>query len=157
MVDKIDEITAKYGLKINTDMGDCDEIILTQKYGEIFSGDFTGGGYMYDDGTFQLDAVFNGVNLQIRRCMRGYFDTVYLNLGTTKNFEDYSYKTKSGVTVNISTGKDGMGNNRWIIAADLENSFVTLNIMPHDYDGNTKEYTKEDIQNLLDQIDFNKL
>ena len=157
MADKIDEITAKYDLKLHTGLADCDDKIVNEMCGEVFSGEFIGGGYMFNDGTFQLDCNYAGVEFQIRRCMRGYFDTTYLNIGNKANYEEYEYTTKSGVTVNISAGKTSLGMEKWVIAADLEKSFVTLNVMPWDLDGNEKSYTKEDIQNLLDQIDFSKL
>ena len=157
MVDKINEITAKYDLKIHKNRTDCSEKTLEDKYGDIFSGDFAGDGYMYEDGTFSLDAICNGINFQIGRCMRGYFDTTYLNVGNKANFEEYEYTTKSGVKVTISMGKDGLGYDKWIITANLENSFVTINVMPYDYDLNIKTYTKADIQDLADHIDFTKL
>ena len=157
MVDKINEITAKYNLKLHENMTDCDEKILKEKYGDIFSGDFEGGGYMYDDGTFQLDATCSGINFQIRRCMRGYFDTTYLNIGNKANYEEYEYTTKSGVKVTIAIGKNSLGMKKWIVMADLENSFVTININSFDYDLNEHDYSKEDIQALADSIDFTKL
>ena len=157
MVDKIDEITAKYDLKIHTNLTDCDEKIINEMCGEVFSGDFTGGGYMYDDGTFQLDGNCCGMELQIRRCMRGYFDTVYLNIGNRNNYEEYSYTTKSGVTVNICKGKDGFGNEKWIVTADLEKSFVSINIMPFDIDCNIKTYTLEEVEDMVDNINFANL
>ena len=157
MVDKINEITSKYNLKLHENMTDCDEKIVKEKYGDIFSGDFEGGGYMYDDGTFQLDATCSGMNFQIRRCMRGYFDTTYLNIGNKANYEEYEYTTKSGVTVTIAIGKNSLGMKKWIVTANLENSFVTININSFDYDLNEHDYSKEDIQALVDSIDFTKL
>ena len=158
MVDKINEITAKYNLKLHKNMTDCDEKVISQKYGNVFSGDFTGGGYMFEDGTFQLDALCGGINFSIRRCMRGYFDTTYINVGDKSTFEEYTYTTKCGVTVTIAKGQNTMmGVERWIVTANLEKSFVTVSIMGLDYDLNTHEYSNEEIENLLDQIDFTKL
>lgn len=157
MVDKINEITAKYDLKLHTNITDCDEKDVNEMCGEVFSDGFTGAGYMYEDGTFNLDSEFNGIYFQIGRCMRGYFDTTYLNVGNAGDYEEYEYTTKSGITVTISHGKGGMGMDKWIVTANLKDSFVSLNTIPFDYDGNLKEYTKADIEALVDSIDFTKL
>ena len=159
MVDKLNEIADKYDLELHHNIDDCDEKIANEMCNGAFADGFTGGGYKYDDGTFQMDAVCNGINFQIRRCMRGYFDTVTINVGNRKNFEDYTYTTKCGVTVTISKGKDVMHPeySAYIISADLEKSFVTMIVGPLDYDLNLNEYSNEDIENLLDQIDFSKL
>ena len=157
MADKIDEITAKYDLKIHTNMKDCDEKIVNEMCGEVFPDGFTGAGYMYEDGTFNLDSECNGMYFQFGRCMRGYFDTTYLNVGNASDYEEYEYTTKSGITVTLSYCYDKVFKNRWIVTANLEDSFVSLNIMPFDYDGNLKEYSKAEIETLVDSIDFSKL
>ena len=157
MADKIDEITAKYDLKLHTNITDCDEKIINEKCGVVFSDGITGAGYMYDDGTFNLDAEYNGIYFQAGRCMRGYFDTTYLNVGNASDYEEYEYTTKSGITVTLSYCYDKVFKNRWIVTANLEDSFVSLNILPFDYDGNLKDYSKEEIEALVDSIDFTKL
>lgn len=55
MADKVDEITAKYNLKLHTGFDDGDEKRLEEKVGDIFNDNITGGAYFYDDGTFQMD------------------------------------------------------------------------------------------------------
>jgi len=158
MADKVDEITAKYNLKLHQNWDDGDEKKLEKKVGDIFNDNITGAAYFYDDGTFQMDALYkNKLNFQIRRCMRGYFDTVTINVGTTKGFEEYTYVTKSGIPVTISTGTDARGNRRAFITANLEKSFVTVNIEPKDYDGNINEYTNKDIEDIADSFYFDKM
>ena len=157
MADKIDEITEKYNLKLHENIDDCDEKTVNDMCGEVFSDGISGAGYMYEDGTFSLDAECNGIYFQIGRCMRGYFDTTYLNVGNAGKYEEYEYTTKSGITVTISYCYDKVFKNRWIVTANLEDSFVSLNILPFDYDGNLKEYTKAEIETLVNSIDFSKL
>ena len=158
MADKVDEITAKYNLKLHQNWDDGDEKKLEEKVGDIFNDNITGGAYFYDDGTFQMDALYkNKYNFQIRRCVRGYFDTVTVNVGTHEGFEEYTYMTKSGIPVTISEGKDVRGRRRTFITANLKNSFVVINIMPFDYDGNPNNYTDKDIKDIADSFYFDKM
>lgn len=158
MADKIDEIAAKYKLKLHTGFDDGDEKELEERVGDIFNDNITGGAYFYDDGTFQMDALYkNKYNFQIRRCVRGYLDTVTVNVGTSEGFEERTYMTKSGIPVTISTGKDVRGRRRTFITANLEKSFVVINIMPFNYDGEPNNYTDKDIEDIADSFYFNKM
>ena len=58
MADKVDEITAKYNLKLHTGFDDGDEKRLEEKVGDIFNDNITGGAYFYDDGTFQIYSLY---------------------------------------------------------------------------------------------------
>lgn len=155
MADKVEEIIAKYGLKLRGKLLDCDvdEKFINENYGDIFDG-VTGVGYAYEDGTFQLDADYKQVSFQIRRCMEGSFDTVYLNVGEISSYEQWTYKTESGVEVSIS-----MSDNKSVILADTPKGFVVVNILPNwDDDGNQlPPYTKAQIEELADHINFNNL
>lgn len=158
MADKIDEICAKYKLKLHTGCDDADEKILEEEYGvDLFADGVEGGGYQYDDGTFQLDSTFNGINFQIRRCMKGYFDTVYLNAGSIEKYEQWTYTTKSGVTVNIAYNPTDNGFCKAIISVNLENSFVSINVLPWDDNGELRSVSKEDVENLAEQFHFENM
>lgn len=153
MADKVDEITAKYNLQLHKNLSDCDTDIVREKFGNVFSEEVFGAGYMYDDGTFQLDGTYKNIEFQIRRCMRGYFDTVYLNVGNIDNYEQWTYETKDGYTVYLGIRSDGHA----VISIDLEDSFVSMNIMPWDSDLNQVIHTREELEDLVDQIDFSLL
>ena len=153
MADKVDEITAKYNLQLHKNLSDCDTDIVREKFGNVFSEEVFGAGYMYDDGTFQLDCTYKNIEFQIRRCMRGYFDTVYLNVGNIDNYEQWTYVTKDGYTVYLGIRSDGHA----VISIDLEDSFVSMSIMPWDSDLNQVIHTREELENLVDQIDFSLL
>lgn len=153
MADKVDEITAKYNLQLHKNLSDCDTDIVREKFGNVFSEEVFGAGYMYDDGTFQLDGIYKNIEFQIRRCMRGYFDTVYLNVGNIDNYEQWTYVTKDGYTVYLGIRSDGHA----VISIDLEDSFVSMNIMPWDSDLNQVIHTREELEDLVDQIDFSLL
>lgn len=154
MADKLEEITAKYNLKLHKGFADCDEKILKDKGIDVFSGSASGTGYMYADGTFHMDSTFSGMHFQLIRNMRGYFDNTYLNIGDRTGYEQWTYKTKSGVTVNIAYSiKDGEFQKAFI-SADLEKSFVSVNVLPWNDDLELNNLTKADIEKLADQINF---
>ena len=153
MADKVDEITAKYNLQLHKNLSDCDTDIVREKFGNVFSEEVFGAGYMYDDGTFQLDCTYKNIEFQIRRCMRGYFDNVYLNVGNIDNYEQWTYVTKDGYTVYLGIRSDGHA----VISIDLEDSFVSMSIMPWDSDLNQVIHTREELEDLVDQIDFSLL
>ena len=153
MADKVDEITAKYNLQLHKNLSDCDTDIVREKFGNVFSEEVFGAGYMYDDGTFQLDCTYKNIEFQIRRCMRGYFDTVYLNVGNIDNYEQWTYVTKDGYTVYLGIRSDGHA----VISIDLEDSFVSMSIMPWDSDLNQVIHTREELEDLVDQINFSLL
>ena len=135
MADKVDEITAKYNLQLHKNLSDCDTDIVREKFGNVFSEEVFGAGF------------------QIRRCMRGYFDTVYLNVGNIDNYEQWTYVTKDGYTVYLGIRSDGHA----VISIDLEDSFVSMSIMPWDSDLNQVIHTREELEDLVDQIDFSLL
>ena len=154
MADKLEEILAKFNLKLHTGFADCNEKILKEKGIDVFSSSASGVGYMYDDGTFHLDSTFNGAHFQLVRNMRGYFDNTYLNIGDRTGYEQWTYKTKSGVTVNIAYSvKDGEFQ-KAVISADLEKSFVSVNVLPWNDDLELNNLTKEDIEKLANEINF---
>lgn len=65
--------------------------------------------------------------------------------------------TKSGIPVTISEGKDVSGRRRTFITANLEKSFVVINIMPFNYDGEPNNYTDKDIKDIADSFYFDKM
>ena len=158
MADKVDEITAKYNLKLHTGLNDADEKSLKDKFGvDFFTDGVKGAGYQYDDGSFQMDSTYNGIHFQISRCMRGYFDTVYLNVGNIDKYDQWTYTTKSGVTVNIAYNPTDNGFCKAIISVNLENSFVSINVLPWDDNGELRFVSKEDVENLADQFYFQNM
>ena len=108
---------------------------------------------MYEDGTFQLDCTYKNCDFQIRRCMKGYFDTSFLNVGDIGKFEQWTYVTKEGYTVNCGLRNDGYG----LITIGLEDSFISINILPWDSELNEVVHTKAEIEELVEQMKFSKL
>ncbi len=166
MADKIDEITAKYGLSLhsgfkemsfedgNTVIGD---FVITDYDHEEFSDDAYSSilsGYMYDDGTFRYDGIFNAtagrlsVDYQFSRSVKGVFDPVFLNIGDIEDYQEQMIVTDSGVelTAAISEYKS-------VIIAEFDSCFVTINVMG----GTDIGITFDDLKDLANTFDFSVL
>ena len=154
MADKLEEIAAKYNLKLRTEIDDCNEKILKKKGINLFFSSGSGDGWMFDDGSFHLDSIYSGIHFQLIRNMRGYFDATYLNIKDKQDYEEWNYKTKSGVTVTIAYNNKGGEFKKAIITANLEKSFVTVNVLPWSDDQELNNLTKADIEKLADEINF---
>ena len=158
MADKLEEISAKYNLKLRTKLNDCNEKILKEKDGiDVFFSSASGDGWMFDDGAFHLDSTYNGIHFQLIRNMRGYFDSTYLNIGNKQDYEEWTYKTKSGVTVTIAYNNKGGEFQKALISVNLEKSFVSVNVLPWNDDLELNNLTKADLEKLADEINFSQL
>lgn len=154
MADKADELIKKYNLKLRGKMLDMDinEKVLQEKFGDIWTG-IVGVGYCYEDGTFSLDADYEKVSFQIRRVMKGSFDTVYLNVGEISSYEQWTYKTKCGVEVSIALNDRG-----GVVLANTPKGFVAINLCENEDEfGKPIKYTKAMIEEFVDHINFDKL
>lgn len=149
MADKVDEIAAKYNLTLHENkLIDVDESSLNAQYGEVLNGAMLAG-YGYADGTFNADGEFDGYPIQLGRVAKGTFDTVYLNIGSSSSYEQWTYTTASGVTVLLCLSHD-----KALIIADLEESFVSVNVLLRFCD---KPMDKAQLENLADHIHFENL
>lgn len=152
MASKVDEIVAKYNLKLHGKCHEADADKLIETYGNIFT-DITGGGYYYEDGTFHLDAEYNGMFFQIRRCVDGVFDDVYINVGDINDYEQWVYVAKDGTEVSIAKSDD---NN--VLIAKTPKGFVVINCQPEDENLDPiAPFTKAQLEDLADHICFKNL
>lgn len=131
MADRLEEITAKYGLRLHSRL----EEVLPESW-ETAVGDFCGenaaawSGYIYENGTFRFDgeAALDGygcIEYQFSRSVRGTFDDVALNIGDAADFQEWGYETPDGAGVTLALGKQ----NRSVILADLGDSFILVNVL----------------------------
>ena len=131
MADKLEEIVAKYGLRLHTRLED----VLPETW-RTAAGDFCGenvtacSGYIYENGTFRFDgeAALDGygrIEYQFSRSVRGAFDEVALNIGDASDFQEWGYETAEGTPVTLGLG----AKNRSLILADLGDSFVLVNVL----------------------------
>lgn len=122
MADKIDEITAKYDLKLHSSKcTSAQQAEIEEKFGVLMS-DATYVGYYFEDGTLQVDGNYGDFVFQLRRTVKGVLDTVCLGINGIDDYEQWTYTTASGVTVYLALSED-----QGLMIADCGDSFVVVN------------------------------
>ncbi len=150
MADKIEEIAEEYSLMLHSGgLQSATVQELEARFGDYLSADRYGG-YYYEDGTLQCDVEQNGIGFQLRRCMKGTLDTVLLNVADVEQYVQWEYETVCGETVLLA-----LGPNTALIIADLEQSFVTVNVAAGSQ--SPEPLTGEQFQAIADSIDFSLL
>ena len=149
MADKVDEIAEKYDLTLhNSNPDSVTEKDLEERFGKIMD-DALLGGYCYSDGTFEVDGECNDFFFQLGRVMKGTFDNVYLNIGNSDSYEQWTYTTAGGFDVTLC-----LSNDKALIIADLDDSFVTVNVLLKFH---SSDMSKEQLEDLADHIHFENL
>ena len=136
MADKLEEIVARYDLKLHSWM----EVVLPETWptavGDFLRENVTPySGYIYENGTFRFDGDaelgsgelkgYGTIEYQFSRSVKGTFDDVALNIGDLSDFEEWGYKTADGTSVTLGLGAQ----NRSLILADLGDSFILVNVL----------------------------
>ena len=138
------------GLHFTSSMGEMYELFGPFATVERFSG------YYFDDGTFQCDCNWpylsggfeKDVGFQIRRSVKGTLDLVPLNIRDVDAFTQWDHQTPSGVTVLLA-----LAPHKALILADLEQSFVVVNVMG----GTDIGFGAQQLEDLADSFDFSIL
>lgn len=151
MGEKLDEIAAKYELKLHTQLDVVDSKELEYRVGCFLTGSC--GGYIYEDGSFAYDGeaeleAGKITSFQFRRVVRGTFDEVVLNIGQVESYQEWQYVTTGGEQVLLALGTD-----KALIFGDFEECFITVNVLS----GRDEGMTEEQLQKLADKIDFSAL
>ena len=154
MGEKLEEIARTYGLRLHTK--EIDLYAHPEALGPL--ADFgkdqeTYWTYMYEDGGCHFDgyAYVEGwglVDVQFQRSVKGTFNEVILSVVDAAEYQEWSYKTASGVEVLLA-----MGPGKSVIMADLPDSFVVFNV----FIGTDGEMTRERLEAVADCYDFNLL
>jgi len=137
MIEKIDEICEKYDL---TPLGKAwyfdgaQDLFTAIGIGTAFAENVRADvpyGYYYGDGTFHMegsvelpepwDAV---VGFQYRSVRKKSFDGVSLNIGNAEEYDQWNYTTGDGTEVLLALREESC-----LIIADLEDRFVTVNVL----------------------------
>ena len=167
MADKMEEIIAKYDLKLHEWM----ETVLPETW-TVAVGDFCGenvtpySGYIYENGTFRFDGDaelgagelkgYGPIEYQFSRSVKGTFDDVVLNIGDLSDFEEWGYQTADGTPVTLGLG----ARNRSLILADLGDSFILVNVLTGKQGDDTFSsgaIGREELEELADSFRYSAL
>ncbi|MBQ5977325.1 MAG: hypothetical protein IJL51_04240 [Oscillospiraceae bacterium] len=156
MADTLEGIAAEYGLTLHTGRGDADSMAeMYERFGP-FSTATNWNGYYFDDGSFQCDCAVDGIDYQIRRCMKGVLDTVGLNITDAEQYEQWEYQTACGETVLLA-----LGPNKALILAESDQSFTVVNVLAGSeaslFYGADGSITAAQLEELADSFDFSIL
>jgi hypothetical protein len=168
MADKLEEITAKYSLTLHRSMtivGNAEELYGVAGTGRFLvpsdlGGNAVLGGYVYDDGTFHYDgqAMLAGgtiIGYQLGNYVKGTFSDTYLNVGDAGSYKEWAFTTTSGLTVSLALGAD-----KALVIAELEDSFVTVNVLAGtnaDSQSVSGDISEDDLEAFANLFDFKQI
>lgn len=161
MADKVDEIAAKYGLKlygslVPEGLGSIAEKLIVNRYTEFSDAAYNTmmDGYLYDDGTFSFDGIFDAaagrlsVVYQFRRSVKGVFDPIFLNIGDVEDYQEQALVTASGVELTAA-----LAEYQSVLMAEFDSCFVSINVLG----GTDMGITYADLEDLANTFDFSVL
>lgn len=164
MADKLDEIAAKYDLKLHTDLLDIytNEALCAQVGGDFLGNNQVYSSYIYEDGTFLFDGAieldsYGHLDYQFLRCVRGSFTDILLVIGNVNDYTEWSYTTACGLPVTLAISP-----NKSLMIVNLPDSFVTINVLAgtetSEYDiFSSGAFNAEYLERFADSFDFNVL
>ncbi len=155
---KLDQIAAKYGLKLYGNFvpeiaAPIAENLIKNDDAEFSNSAYNtlSAGYMFDDGTFSFDGVFDAsagrlsVNYQFRHSVKGVFDPTFLNIGDIESYQEQVLITDSGVQLIAALSEQ-----QAVLIAEFDSCFICINVM-----GGTEEgITFDDLKDLANTFDF---
>lgn len=162
MADKLEEIAAKYQLKLHSAGYDAAQHPeLTEPLGD-FLGRANGGiTYMYEDGTFHADGWaqlttddYGPVEFQLRRSVKGTLHDALVHLDPGQ-FTQWDYTTGKGLPVKLA-----LGPSRSMILVDFQDCFVTVLVLDGadpSIDMVKGGLTPAHLEELADQLDLSLL
>lgn len=155
MGEKLDEIAAKYGLRLHREMNVVSAEELEYRVGGVFlAEDCTKyWGYIYENGAFhcEADVEIEGcgvVEFQFGRSVKGTLDDVVLYIEEVDGYTEWQYETSCGEAVLLASDPV-----KSLIFADFEDCFIAVNVLC----GSSSGMTEENLQKLADKIDFTML
>lgn len=139
MAEALDSIAAKYGLRLLSDLKifkTFDELYSYAGTGSIIRPDTESeeAGYAYSDGTLFFESTITPKNAdggwvyptdyQFIRQRKGTLTTGILNIREWREYDQWEYDSASGVPLLLA-----LGPGKALIVADLETSFVMVNVL----------------------------
>lgn len=168
MADKLEEITVRYSLTLHrslTIVENAEELYGVAGTGRFLvpsdlGGNAVLGGYVYDDGTFHYDgqAMLTGgtmIDYQLGNYIKGTFSDTYLNVGDAGSYREWAFTTASGLTVSLA-----LGEGKALVIAELEDSFVTVNVLAgtsQDSQFASGIITEDDLEAFANLFDFRQI
>lgn len=171
MIDKVDEIAAKYDLELAGTIAMAEEFQMNTFFHALGIGNLHqedaqayieyADGYFYACGNFNAEfwLTLTGeksnwpheILASMRYCGKGYLDTVFAYLSDIENYEQWTYTMKDGNDVLIV-----MGDERVRIFYDGKAAFVSagFGITYEDDNGVITRMTKKDVEMVADVLDF---
>ena len=170
MVDKVDEIAEKYGLKLAGRIAVAndweteiffDSLGLDNLHREEYPVEIEySSGYFYACGNFKNEFYItlteegyweHKILASMRYCGKGYLDTVFAYLHEEETYQQRVYRQTNGEELLIVTGDDSA-----MILCDTENAFVTvsLNTTYLDEKDVLHRMTDRDIELVAESMDF---
>ena len=126
---KLDEIVAKYGLTLHQSraafqtLQELYDLLGTEPF--LSEGHDHGGGYIYDDGAFKLEADktvgSDRVDYTLFTSVKGSFSMI--SGPAIENGEEWAYTTGSGMTLDLV-----LGENESMILAETDNTYICVSI-----------------------------
>lgn len=176
MVEKVDEIAEKYGLKL-AGRGELVQDWQKELFYEALgidsllrenAGIKTGfsSGYFYENGNFRFgiecdvsDAGFQWEHplwLDVQYKDKAYFDTVFFTMDAGSAAEQWVYPCQDGTEVLVVIIKDARYGDQARIFYDREDAFLTasMELQYFHEDDTVDTMTREDLERMLDKIDF---
>ena len=175
--DKIDEIAAKYDLKLLGAIGvfqlyesgifhevtGVDSLLVSGSAAEIKQE----SGYFYEGGNFKVEfcmempdeegnwphQMWNTFYYSRKDC----FDDIGRNIGSIEFWDQWMYTTSQGIDVLIANSESGTivfcEKEDAIISVDIESRYLTYNPETNSYETSSL-MSKEQLEKVVDQIDF---
>ena len=164
---KLREIAEKYGLQLHETRETCNwlsefyELTGLESFAELtekYSGDFGCTATVFDNGSFELDAVRiptadDTVSINLTRAMKGVFSTFVVFGDEAEDYTNEVYTTADGVSVELA-----LGTHYSMIFAELDNCYLTIFV-----NGGTdpSEYLSligmDDLKFIADSFDYSIL
>ncbi|MDR2513713.1 MAG: hypothetical protein LBD02_00705 [Christensenellaceae bacterium] len=165
----LDGILQKYGLKMHAapvDLSSLDALYSALGVSGFMpaagsNGEYPVSGRLYEDATFSFNsaaALPSGVDLryQFYRFAKGSLTRTGFLIADADALDEWTYPTAGGVNVLLAIGA-----NKSILAADLDNGFVFINVLAGTENGNinansfgAKAITKADLEAFADSFGF---
>lgn len=163
MVDKVDEITKKYGLELageNVGAEDFQTDIFFDSLGieQLHQKDASVQycyGYFYSCGNFRMDMKIalekREVFVSYRYAGKPYFDTGFSSVSSIENCEEWVYPLSDGREVLIV-----MDSEYAQVFCNRKNAFVHLqiNLIQENEDGTQVRLSKAEMEQIVDYVDF---